>query len=286
MATSSGPAPIDPRGPRTNQAVLAAGLLLGLAFGQAWVAPLFAVVLLLGAALGPSYGPVLRLFRDVIRPRLDPPAELEDPRPPRFAASMGVVVLSAATLAFVAGVEVLGWGLVVLVAALAALSAISGLCIGCEMYVLLVRLRGGVRVVKVDRGLGPVTDGRPVGGPERLAAVSASSASASASASESGAEGGGRLAPLPSALLAQEARWVVFSTEYCAVCPSVVAEIEQSRPGERVVVLDVGENLDLAARYKVRRAPTVLRADGDGTVLARLSGVEALRRELVATAAV
>jgi hypothetical protein len=270
MAIRSGPPPIDPRGPRTNQAVLAAGLLLGLFLDQTWVAPLFAVVLFLGAAFGPSYGPVLRLYRDVIGPRLDPPSELEDPRPPRFAASMGVVVLSAATLAFVAGVEVFGWGMVVLVAALAALSAISGLCVGCEVYVLLVRLRGGVRVVTIDRDLHTTTATAPVRAPEAVPEPDA----------------GGRLAPLPTALQAQGARWVVFSTEYCAVCPSVVAEIEQNRPGERVVVLDVGENLDLAARYKVRRAPTVLRADGDGAVLARLSGVEALRRELVAAAAV
>jgi hypothetical protein len=269
MASSSGPPPIDPRGPRTNQAVLATGLLLGMLLDQIWVAPLFAVVLFLGAAFGPSYGPVLRLYRDVIGPRLVPPSELEDPRPPRFAASMGVVVLSAATIAFVTGVDVLGWGLVVLVATLAALSAISGLCVGCEVYVLLVRLRGGVRVVTIDRDLHSRTATAPV---RALDAVPEP-------------EPGGGLAPLPTALLAQGARWVVFSTEYCAVCPSVVAEIEHQRPGERVVVLDVGENLDLAARYKVRRAPTVLRADNDGVVLARLSGVEALRRELAAAAA-
>src|SRR6478735_7552833 len=127
MASASAPAPIDPRGPRTNQAVLATGLVLGLLFSQEWVAPLFAVVLFLGAAFGPKYGPVLRFYATVIKPRLAPPNELEDPRPPRFSAWVGIV------------------------AALAALSAITGLCVGCEMYVWLVRLRGGVRVTKVDR---------------------------------------------------------------------------------------------------------------------------------------
>jgi len=80
-------------------------------------------------------------------------------------------------------------------------------------------------------------------------------------------------------------QWVVFSTEYCAVCPSVVAEIESRRPGERVVVLDVAEHLDLASLYKVRRAPTVLRAEGDGSVVARLAGVDAVRAELAAAGA-
>jgi thiol-disulfide isomerase/thioredoxin len=90
---------------------------------------------------------------------------------------------------------------------------------------------------------------------------------------------------LPEALRADTPVWVVFSTEYCAVCPAVVAEIETRRPGERVVVLDVAEHLDLASRYKVRRAPTVLRADADGVVVARLSGVDAVRAELAAAPA-
>src|SRR6478609_3020946 len=151
MASASAPAPIDPRGPRTNQAVLATGLVLGLLVGQEWVAPLFAVVLFLGAAFGPKYGPVLRFYATVVKPRLAPPKELEDPRPPRFSAWVGTVFLTAATVAFVAGAAVLGWVLVGIVAALAALSAITGLCVGCEMYVWLVRLRGGVRVTQVDR---------------------------------------------------------------------------------------------------------------------------------------
>ena len=135
----SSPAPIDPRGPRFNQAVLATGLLAGFVVDWKPVAPLFALVLLAGAAFGPRYGPFLALYARVIRPRLGPPAELEDPRPPRFAASLGVAFLAAATLAFLAGSAAVGWGLALVVAALAALSATTGVCVGCEMYVLLIR---------------------------------------------------------------------------------------------------------------------------------------------------
>ena len=45
-------------------------------------------------------------------------------------------------LAFLAGASVLGWVLTLIVAALAALAAVTGLCVGCEMYVLISRLRG------------------------------------------------------------------------------------------------------------------------------------------------
>ena len=135
------PRPIDPRGPRFNQAVLAVGLLAGFLFDWRPVAPLFAAVLFLGAAFGPRYGPFLRLYADVIKPRLAPPAELEDPRPPRFSAAVGVVVLSLAALAFVAGAAGVGWALVLLVAALAGLSATTGICVGCEIYLFAARRR-------------------------------------------------------------------------------------------------------------------------------------------------
>ena len=142
----SSPKPIDPRGPRFNQAVLTIALLLGFLLDAWVVAPLFAVVLLLGAALGPRYGPFLRLYAEVVKPRLSPPTELEDPRPPRFAAAIGVAFLGAATVAFLAGSPGIGWGLSLIVAALAGLAATTGICVGCEVYLFLARRRG-VRLV-------------------------------------------------------------------------------------------------------------------------------------------
>lgn len=139
MAT---PKPIDPRGPRFNQAVLAVGLLAGFLADWRPVVPFFAVVLLLGAAFGPRYGPFLRLYAEVIKPRLAPPRVLEDPRPPRFAAAVGVAFLGGASLAFLAGAPGLAWGLALVVAALAGLSAATGLCVGCEIWLLFARRRG------------------------------------------------------------------------------------------------------------------------------------------------
>lgn len=139
---TSGPPPIDPRGPRTNQAVLAVALLAGFLADWRPVVPIFAVVLLLGAAFGPRYGPVLRFYADVVKPRLGPPAELEDPRPPRFAAAVGVAFLLAASLTFLAGAPGLAWSLALVVAALAGLAAVTGICVGCEVYLWLARLRG------------------------------------------------------------------------------------------------------------------------------------------------
>jgi hypothetical protein len=261
MHTSPVPAPIDPRGPRTNQAVLAVALVLGAITGQVWVVPVFAAVLFLGAAFGPRYGPVLRFYQLVIRPRLGPPEHLEDPRPPRFAAAVGVVFLVAATVAFVVGVDVVGWILALVVAALAALAAVTGLCVGCEMYVWLVRLRGGVRIVTTDRG-----SSHP---PRRPRARSSRDRLPDDSFPE-----------LPAALIDGRETWVVFTTEYCAVCPSIVQSIGATRPDATVRVVDVAADPSLAARYRVRRAQTVVRADATGRVEVRLSGADAVRTEL------
>jgi len=251
------PAPIDPRGPRFNQAVLALSLFLGFLFGQWLVVPIFAIVLFLGAAFGSSYSPVLRLFQVAIRPRLQPPTELEDLRPPRFAASVGVAFLGSATVGFLFGSEIIGWGLALTVAALAALAAITGLCIGCEMYVWVVRFRGGVRIVHVEREAH--NSNKLAERPNRKGAYPA----------------------LPDDLRGN-ASWVVFTTEYCAVCPKVVEQIESERRGENVVTINVADRVDLASIYKVRRAPTVLRADDDGNVIVRLSGADAVKAELIA----
>jgi len=137
----SAPTPIDPRGPRFNQAVLALALFAGFLADWRPVVPLFALVLLAGAAFGPRYGPFLALYARVIRPRLAPPRELEDPRPPRFSSAMGVGFLGAGTLAFAAGAAGVGWALALLVAALAALSATTGICVGCEIYLVVARRR-------------------------------------------------------------------------------------------------------------------------------------------------
>lgn len=141
-APRQAPKAIDPRGPRFNQGSITVLLLAGFLLDWRPIAPIIGVVLLLGAALGPRYGPFLRLYADAIKPRLAPPAELEDPRPPRFAAAVGVAFLAASTAAFAAGQPGVGWALALIVAALAGLAAVTGICVGCEVYLFLARRRG------------------------------------------------------------------------------------------------------------------------------------------------
>lgn len=79
------------------------------------------------------------IFRRAIRPRLAPPSDLEDPRPPRFAQGVGLFVVGLGLVLHLAGVP-----LALPIAAAAALvaaflNAAFGFCLGCQMYLLLQR---------------------------------------------------------------------------------------------------------------------------------------------------
>lgn len=137
---------IDPRGPRFNAAVTVVVLALVLAFAPASPAlALLALQALLfahGAALGIQHTPYARAFRALVRPRLAPPAELEDPAPPRFAQAVGLLFALAGLVGYLAGSELVGGIAVGFALAAALLNAAVGFCLGCEMYLLLRRLGG------------------------------------------------------------------------------------------------------------------------------------------------
>jgi hypothetical protein len=141
LARPQGVAGIDPRGPRFVAAVTAVVLAVTVLTGSVWLLLAQVAVFATGTALGISRTPYAFAFRRLVRPRLAPPAELEDPRPPRFAQGVGLAVTGIAVLLALAGVggavEV-GAGLA-LIAAL--LNAVFGLCLGCELYLLIVRAR-------------------------------------------------------------------------------------------------------------------------------------------------
>ena len=99
------------------------------------VAALVAAVMLTGAALGKAY------FGLLIKRFVSLPADLLDdnPEPHRFAQGLGGAFMLGGALALFGGASVLGWSLVWMVAALAALNAFGGFCVGCFVYYWLTR---------------------------------------------------------------------------------------------------------------------------------------------------
>lgn len=96
-------------------------------------------LLFLWGVISPATAPWSVLFRRLVRPRLAPPVEREDPRPPRFSQGVGLVVVGVGLVLHLLGVP---WALPSATSAAfiaAFLNAAFAFCLGCQLYLLLQR---------------------------------------------------------------------------------------------------------------------------------------------------
>ena len=136
---------IDRNTMRGGAGVSALALLIAFALDVSIVAPIVGVALVIGAVFGLRASPLGVIFRALTSAlRLKIAIEREDESPPRFAQAVGAVFLAASTAAFIADATTLGWTLALIVAALQTLLAVTGICVGCEMYLLGKRLTSRV----------------------------------------------------------------------------------------------------------------------------------------------
>jgi Domain of unknown function (DUF4395) len=131
---------IDPRGQRFNAALSAAVLAIVLITGSGWLLAAQALVFAVSAVLGLSCSPYGLIYKTLIRPRLGPPRGLEDAAAPRFAQGVGLVVSTIGVIGYAAGLTPLGMAGAAAALVAAFLNAAFGLCLGCEMYVLIHRI--------------------------------------------------------------------------------------------------------------------------------------------------
>ncbi|MGB2757510.1 MAG: DUF4395 domain-containing protein [Acidimicrobiia bacterium] len=131
------PDQIDARIPRFNQAMVAFFVAFAWVFRIPSVIVALAVILVAGLVAGPDYGLFIRFFREVLAPRLPPAEEFEDPRPPRFAATVAAVLLGAASVTLFTDAAGIGWVLALVVAFAAAFAAVTEICLACELYARL-----------------------------------------------------------------------------------------------------------------------------------------------------
>ncbi|HEY4226384.1 MAG TPA: DUF4395 domain-containing protein [Pseudolysinimonas sp.] len=137
---------IDPRGPRFGAAITGVLLLvvIGLSLGGLIVPALIifiaqTVLFAWGAFAGITRHPYGLLFKKLVRPRLKPPTELEDPTPPTFAQGVGFVITLIGVILTVIGLP-LALPIAAALAFIAAfLNSVFGYCLGCQIYLLLVR---------------------------------------------------------------------------------------------------------------------------------------------------
>lgn len=154
-APAGQPFGIDPRGPRFGAAITAVLLLVVVLLGlteplgadlvaralQPAALLLTALVALFawGAFAGIQKHPYGALYRRLVAPRLSPPTEREHPAPPTFAQLVGFLVTATGLVLHLVGVPgalVVGASAAFLAAFL---NAVFAYCLGCQLYVLLVR---------------------------------------------------------------------------------------------------------------------------------------------------
>ena len=132
---------IDARGPRFSAALTTVVLAIALVTGSVWIALFQAVVFAIGATKGPQFTPYAFIFRKLIKPRLKSPLRTEDVRPPKFAQSIGLAFALVAIVGAATGTSVVFSVAVAAALAAAFLNAAFDFCLGCQVYLLLARVR-------------------------------------------------------------------------------------------------------------------------------------------------
>lgn len=133
------PNPVNEKAARVVAGAVVVLSVLAIATGWRWLLIVLAVGFALRVLSGPRLSPLGLLATKVIAPHLGPPKLVPGP-PKRFAQAMGLTVsLAAVLLAYAFGAPTAAWIVTGLLAAAAFLESAFALCLGCQMFALLMR---------------------------------------------------------------------------------------------------------------------------------------------------
>jgi uncharacterized protein DUF4395 len=155
---------IDPRGHRFGAGVSAILLVVAFVIDVPGLVAVALVSIGVSAAFGLRWSIYGAIWRRIVRAIALPPTTPEHEYPPRFAQTLGTLVLVFSLLAFGLDLAPLGWVLAFAVAGLQSLLAVTGFCLGCRLYFLrwwvpdlLTRVwTRGLRVPPVPRTQEPI----------------------------------------------------------------------------------------------------------------------------------
>ena len=132
---------IDARGPRFGAVITTEVLATALATNNVWVIVAQAIVFAIGAIKGPQFTPYAFIYKTLVKPRLKGEAPAEDVRPPQFAQTVGLLFALTAVAGVLLGANVIFTVAIAFALAAAFLNAAFNFCLGCEIYLLLLRAR-------------------------------------------------------------------------------------------------------------------------------------------------
>jgi hypothetical protein len=132
---------IDARGPRFSAAITVFVLATALATQSLPLITFQLMVFLIGATKGPQFTPYAFLFKSLVKPRLKGEFVSEDVRPPKFAQAVGFLFTVTAVSGLLSGATIVFTIATGFALAAAFLNAAFDYCLGCEVYLLLLRTR-------------------------------------------------------------------------------------------------------------------------------------------------
>jgi hypothetical protein len=132
---------IDARGPRWSAFFTTIVLAIAFVTSSVWLILFQAIVFAIGAIRGPQFTPYAFIFKNLIKPRLKSAVTFEDVRPPQFSQGVGLAFTLVAIIGSVTGASGVFTVAVGFALAAAFLNAAFNFCLGCQMYLLILRAR-------------------------------------------------------------------------------------------------------------------------------------------------
>lgn len=130
---------VDHTALKTNQAVIILLNIVAFVLDAPWLARVVTLAMLLGTfRKKPGFGFIYQSLKPTGWPKTE--NLMDNPEPHRFAQGFGAAVMLIGTTFLFIDFTVVGWGLVWLVVALAALNLLGGFCVGCALYYWLGRV--------------------------------------------------------------------------------------------------------------------------------------------------
>ena len=131
---------IDARGPRFSAAITTVVLALALVTQSAALIAIQLIIFAIGAFAGPAKTPYAFLYKKFVKPRLNAEVPTEDARPPQFAQSVGLIFTVVALTGSLLSIPALFTVAVGFALFAAFLNAAFNFCLGCEIYLIAVRI--------------------------------------------------------------------------------------------------------------------------------------------------
>ena len=131
---------IDARGPRYSAGITSVVLALALITESSYVIGFQFAVFLSVVLFGLRRSIYGFIYRNLIQPRLSGPVPSEDQRAPRFAQLIGALFAFVALLGGITGNSAVFLIATSFALGAAFLNAAFGFCLGCQIYLILLRL--------------------------------------------------------------------------------------------------------------------------------------------------